>query len=149
MKLSRKAFLLVMVVAPLFGLSPVISPLAAASPSTFRPKEPPPQPDSTQCSFALSPPQPVVLPGGARAVTATLDTSTCSGSAAPTDVIVCVATPDGPGNCKKTPGWSRAQVYVTSSRSGTFTATGQGCWRDLLVSFREDCQNTGPLTATL
>jgi hypothetical protein len=124
------------------------APLVSASPPTISTDETAVDPDGSECFFKLTPPEMVVLPGGAKAVKATLNPSVCTGNALPTDIVVCVTTPDSPGDCKKTPGWSLSEVYVTASRlDGAFVATGKGCWRDL-SQFQQECRTTGPLSMT-
>lgn len=103
--------------------------------------------EATGCRLDLSPPQLMILPDGGKAVGATLDPATCAPTAQPTDVRVCLSTPTGPGDCKRTPGWSTAQVLVAPS-PGTFTVTGQICWLEITRSFQTGCRNAGPLSAT-
>jgi hypothetical protein len=108
----------------------------------------PPPGAGQSCSFALSAPQVTELPGGAKVATATYAASRCSGSAQPVFATVCVASPDGPGQCFKNYGWLVAQVYVASpSVSGQFTATGLGCWQVGSAEFT--CVPDGPVRATL
>jgi hypothetical protein len=98
--------------------------------------------EATGCQLSLSSPQLVVLPGGGKAVKASLEPDICAPSAQPTDVRVCVSTPNGPGDCKQTPGWSTAEVFVPAAPAkGTFTATGQICWQDILGSFVPGCRS--------
>jgi len=112
---------------------------------------PPDGPVDQSCSFTLSAPTLTTLPGGAKAVTATLVASTCSGDAQATSSTICVATPDGPGNCATAYTWDRAKVFVTSSRmTGRFTATGNGCWQVTGVSgSKYTCAQLGPVTTTV
>jgi hypothetical protein len=99
------------------------------------------------CTYQLSGPELTELPGGAKAVTATLTPTTCPGRAKPTNTTICVATPDGPGSCANSLAWIPAQVYVTTaSYTGTFTATGNGCYKSM---FAGDCTSIGPISATL
>jgi hypothetical protein len=106
--------------------------------------------ESAGCQYTLTPPELVVLPGGAKAVRATLNPKTCDPSAQPTDVTVCLAPPNGQGDCKKMPGWAKAEVLIPASPSnGTFTATGNGCWQEILNSFRPACRPTGPVSSTI
>ncbi len=105
---------------------------------------------SAGCQYVLTPPELVLLPGGAKAVRATLDPKVCDPSAQPTDVTVCLAPPNGQGECKKMPGWAKAEVLVPASPSnGTFTATGNGCWHEITKSFRPACRTTGPISSTI
>ena len=105
---------------------------------------------SPGCQYELSSPELVMLPGGARAVRASLVPTTCAPSAQPTDVMVCLAPPHGNGDCKKTPGWSRAEVLVPAQpANGTFTASGKGCWQDILNAFRSACRTTEPFSLTI
>src|ERR1700710_3123467 len=71
--------------------------------------------DAAGCQFTLTPPELVLLPGGAKAVRATMNPKTCDPSAQPTDVTVCLSTPNSPGQCKKLPGWSNPQVIIPAS----------------------------------
>lgn len=105
---------------------------------------------SPGCQYALSTPELVMLSGGGKALRASLVPTTCAPSAQPTDVMVCLAPPNGNGDCKKTPGWSRAEVIIPASpSSGTFTATGKGCWQDILNSFRSACRTTAPISLAI
>jgi hypothetical protein len=98
----------------------------------------------------LTPPELVVLPGGAKAVKASLDPKTCDPSAQPTDVTVCVSTPNSPGHCKRLPGWAKVEVIVAASpASGTFTATGVGCWQEITRLPQPACRTTGPISSTI
>lgn len=107
-------------------------------------------PESAGCQYILTPPELVLLPGGAKAVRATLNPKVCAPSAQPTDVTVCLAPPGGQGDCKKMPGWAKAEVVIPASpSSGTFTATGSGCWHEITKSFRPACQTTGPISSTI
>lgn len=133
----------------LVGATAGFAPLASAEPT-----EPPADPNfidpANSCYYDLTPPSLVELPGGAKAVTATMVTTRCTGKAASTNLVVCVATPEGPGQCGSEYNWAPAQVFVTASRyEGSFTAKGAGCWRDLLNQFQEKCRTVDPVTTTL
>jgi hypothetical protein len=98
----------------------------------------------------LTPPELVVLPGGAKGVRATLNPKTCDPAAQQTDVTVCLSTPNSPGRCKRLPGWAKTEVIVPASpASGTFTATGVGCWQELTRSLQPACRTTGPISSTI
>lgn len=132
-----------MVLVLAFAVAPLVgpTPLAFANPDD-------PVVTNSDCQFILTPPELVILPGGAKAVRATLEPKTCTPDALPTDIDVCVSTPDGPGDCFKTPGWSKSQVIVTASRyTGTFTAVGRGCWWERAL-FRQKCREAGPISVT-
>lgn len=106
--------------------------------------------EATGCQYTLTPPELVLLPDGAKAVRATLNPKTCAPSAQPTDVTVCLSPPNGQGSCKRLPGWAAAEVIIPASPpSGTFTATGEGCWQDILGSFRPGCRTTGPVSSRI
>lgn len=106
------------------------------------------QPDAS-CSFTLSAPQLVQLPGGATAVTAKLVASSCSGTAQPQSLTVCLAAPASAGQCANAIGWEPAQVYLSASNpSGTFTATGKSCWRIAGVT-DTNCSGQGPVSTTI
>jgi hypothetical protein len=105
---------------------------------------------SAGCQLILTPPELVMLPGGAKAVRATLNPKTCDPSAQPTGVTVCVRPADSQGDCKRLPGWAKAEVIIAASPAhGTFTATGEICWQEITKSFRPACRTAGPLSSTL
>jgi hypothetical protein len=105
--------------------------------------------EAAGCQYTLTAPELVLLPGGAKAVRATLNPKTCDPAAQPTDVTVCLSTPNSPGHCKKTPGWSTPQVLIPASpASGTFTATGEGCWQEVTRSLQSACRTVGPVSST-
>lgn len=103
---------------------------------------------ATGCQLSLSSPQLMILPGGGKAVSASLEPDICAPTAQPTDVRVCVQPPNGQGDCKQTPGWSTAQVFVPATTSGTYTVTGQICWQEILTSFVSECRSGGPISVT-
>jgi hypothetical protein len=144
---SRHAvFATALVTASLVGAVSGGAALASASPPT----PPNDSSDGDGCYYSVSAPQLVELPGGAKAVKSTIHIKSCAPSSQPTDVTVCVSTPDGPGQCKRTPGWSSPEVLVTTAHlNGTFTATGQLCWQDILQSFRPNCRDGGPVSTTI
>lgn len=128
----------------------VSGPVAAAE--SGPPMNPPPDdPAESSCSFTLSAPQLISLPGGAGAVTATMTVSACSGTAQATSSTICVSTPDGPGNCATAPAWNPAQVFVTASKlTGRFTARANGCWEVLgLTGANYTCAPLGPVITTI
>ncbi|MHA2415000.1 hypothetical protein [Mycobacterium avium] len=119
----------------------------ATAPATASPADEPSE--SAGCHYTLTPPQLVLLPGGAKAVRATLDPKICDPSAQPTDVTVCLAPPNGQGDCNRLPGWAKVEVIIPAApSSGTFTATGNGCWHEITKSFRPLCRTTGPISST-
>jgi hypothetical protein len=106
--------------------------------------------ESAGCQYVLTPPELMLLPGGAKAVRATLNPKACDPAAQPTDVTVCLAPPNGQGECKRMPGWALAEVLIPASpSSGTFTATGNGCWMEIVRSFQSACRTTGPLSSAI
>ena len=113
--------------------------------------QPPEDPADSSCSFTLSPPQLTTLPGGARAVTATLAVSACSGHAQAASSTICVSAPDGPNDCATTPAWNPAQVFVTASKlTGRFTATAKGCWQvTSVMGGNYTCAPLGPVITTI
>lgn len=145
----RSMFVSALFGACLVGATAGIAPLASAQPA-----EPPADPNfidpANSCYYELTPPSLVELPGGAKAVSASMIATRCTGKAASTNLVVCVATPEGPGQCGSEFNWEAAQVFVTASRiSGPFTATAVGCWRDLLNQFQEKCRTSEPVTVTI
>jgi len=106
------------------------------------------QPDEASCTYTVSAPQLITLPGGATAVTATAAASSCSGTAQPTITTVCLSGGGSAGNCKTVYGWDTAQVYMTATQmSGTFTAKANGCWR-ITMNVTTQCSPPPPLSAT-
>lgn len=112
-----------------------------------------PADDSTEaadCQYTLTSPELVIVPGGAKSVRATLTPKTCTPNAQPTGVFVCLSTPVSQGDCKRLPGWATAEVVIpATSPDGTYTATGEVCWQDVLGSFRSDCRTAAPVSSTL
>jgi hypothetical protein len=102
--------------------------------------------DEPSCSFELSAPQATTLPGGGAAVSATVRAVACTGLAEATDSFVCITTPNGANQCKRSPAWSTAEVFVTAGGSGTYTAKGKGCWG---VFEQADCRDLAPVSATI
>ncbi|CAN5810908.1 hypothetical protein BH10ACT9_BH10ACT9_05650 [soil metagenome] len=102
--------------------------------------------DDESCSFALSAPQFTTLPGGGPAVSATVRAVTCTGLAQATDSYVCITTPAGDNQCKRSPAWNTAEVFVTAGGNGTYTAQGKGCWA---VFEQADCRDIGAVSATI
>jgi hypothetical protein len=106
--------------------------------------------EAVGCQYTLTAPELVQLPGGAKAVRATLNPKTCDPAAQPTDVTVCLAPPNGQGECKRMPGWALAEVLIPASPSnGTFTATGNGCWMEVVRSFQSACRTSGPVSSAI
>jgi hypothetical protein len=139
----RSMFASAAVVATLASAMGGATTLATASPVDE-------SPEAVGCQYTLTPPELVLLPGGARAVRATLDPVTCAPSAQPTGVTVCVRPSNGRGDCKRLPGWAKAEVIIPGSPAdGTFTATGEGCWQEITKSFRSACRTTGPVSSTI
>ena len=137
----------------MFGSAVLVATLAGAMSGATVVASASPADESTEavgCEYTLTPPELVLLPGGGQAVRATLNPTTCSPSAQPTDVMVCIRPPQNGGNCKKLPGWQKVEVFVPATPSdATFTATGQGCWQDVLGSFQSGCRATGPISTTI
>src|SRR5215208_7332 len=96
-------------------LTAVLASAGGTAPSAYA--DPDDAPESAGCQYALSSPQLVIVPGGAKAVRATLTPTKCAPDAQPTDVTVCVSPPDGRGDCKQTPGWSQAEVLIPAAPS--------------------------------
>ncbi|MDT5131760.1 MAG: hypothetical protein QOE41_1071 [Mycobacterium sp.] len=147
----RPAFAAILLaMALLTGVAAIPAPLSAAATMSRHPTDRPAVgPGDQSCTFTLSAPQPVVLPGGAKAVTSTAEPEACTGATQPDASTVCVSTPDGPGRCATTSGWIPAQVFVTASQfSGTFTATSKGCWRPTIKSALT-CTPHDPISTTL
>ena len=112
------------------------------------PQSPTDEPDAS-CSFTLSAPQLVHLPGGATAVTASLVASSCTGRAQAQATTVCLSPAAGAGQCAHAVGWEAARVYLSASNpTGTFSATGKGCWR-IAGAVDTFCSNQEPLSATI
>jgi hypothetical protein len=104
-------------------------------------------PDS--CAYILSAPQVTNLPGGATGVTATLRPGSCTGNAQAAMSTVCLSTGEGPGICSHAPGWDPAEAFVAASHpTGTFRATGIGCWR-VMPGSGTVCMNSDPTTTTM
>jgi len=142
-------FVSAVVAASFIATMGTVTPMASAQPTEPSADELQIDP-ANRCFHDLTPPSLVELPGGAKAVTATAVTTQCTGKAAPTNLVVCVSTPEGPGECGTEYNWEMAQVLVTaSSFDGPFTAKAVGCWRNLLEQFQERCQPSGPLTVTI
>jgi hypothetical protein len=107
-----------------------------------------PAADPQHCTYTLTAPRTTEIPGGATGVTATFAAKSCSGTAQPVFTTVCVATPDSPGQCVKNYGWAAAEVVLPTARiSGTFTATGRGCFRT--VETEVACEPSGPIASSL
>jgi hypothetical protein len=141
-----------MAVASQVTMTVVLAATAFAIPAAAQPAQPieetPSGADGQSCSYTLSPPTVTQLPGGASAVTASLAAATCSGIAQPVFNRVCVDSPARAGDCGKNYGWSAAQVVVAfAPAGGTFTATGQGCYR--LATTELTCTASGPVSSTL
>jgi hypothetical protein len=101
------------------------------------------------CTFTLSAPQISTLPGGVRAVTATLKAAACEGNAAPARVSVCIDAPQGKSVCGADQGWTVARAVLPSAApAGTYTASGVGCW-DEPTTIVNSCSSSGPISATL
>jgi hypothetical protein len=135
-------------VASVFG---IVAALAGAGPAAAQPvsiSQAPPPSDEPSCSFTLSAPQLTVLPGGAKAATATYAASACVGNAQPVFATVCLESPSGKSQCFKNHGWLVSQVYLTTPpMSGEFTATGRGCWQAGSTIFT--CVPSEPVRSTL
>jgi hypothetical protein len=127
----------------------LLAAMAFAVPAVAQPvDETPSVADGQSCSYTLSPPTVTQLPGGAAAVTASFAAASCSGIAQPVFNRVCMDSPVRAGDCGKNYGWSAAEVVVPSSAiGGTFTATGQGCYR--LTTTELTCTTSGPVSLTL
>jgi hypothetical protein len=85
-----------------------------------------------QCTFVMSAPQAVALPGpgGAKGVTATITWKSCTGLASPAYSEVCVSSPTSNGHCSKRIGWDAPQaIFPTPNPAGPFTAQARGCYR--------------------
>ena len=105
---------------------------------------------AADCQYVLTSPELVIVPGGAKSVRATLTPQACTPNAQPTGVFVCLSTPVSQGDCKRLPGWATVEVIIpATSPDGTYTATGEVCWQDVLGSFRSDCRTTEPVISTL
>jgi hypothetical protein len=149
MTLRPSVFALAAVAVTIIGAIGGVTPTVAAEPP-LPPTEETFIDPANRCFFDLTPPSLVELPGGAKAVTATAVAKRCTGTAGATNVVVCVSTPEGPGECGNEINWEVAEVFVTASRYvGPFTATAVGCWRQTTAQFQEKCQPSGPLTTTL
>lgn len=105
--------------------------------------------EAADCQYTLTSPELVIVPGGAKSVRATLTPKTCTPNAQPTGVFVCLSTPISQGRCNRLPGWQKVEVIVPASPSGTYTATGEICWQDILGSFLSDCRTAGPVSSTI
>jgi hypothetical protein len=127
--------------ASLLAAAAIAAPLLALSASI-----PSALADDDSCSFELSAPQATTLPGGGAMVTATVRAIKCTGLAQATDAFVCVTNPAGVDQCKRSPAWSTAQVYVAGGGNGIYTAQGKGCWG---VFERSDCRELAPVSATI
>lgn len=144
----RAFFSSVLAVAMFAGAAPVTVWTSAAAPGGEFPAEPPGVGDQG-CSFTLSPPQFVEIPGGGRAVTATMTPNGCTGVTQPTSTTVCVSTPQGTSDCASASAWIPAQVIVAASPlSGTFKATGTGCTH-VATPAADFCVPSGPVYTTL
>ena len=110
-----------------------------------------PNEESWGCEFTLSAPRLAELPGGLTAVTATLTPGHCTGNVQPMSSTVCVATPSSPGECASRSGYDPAQVFVAlgAPPPGTYTATGNGCWRSGDVFVTKVCRSQGTTSASI
>jgi hypothetical protein len=140
------------VLRSIFASAVMVATVASAMGSATSPASASPVDESTEgvgCQYTLTPPELVLLPGGGKAVRATLDPITCAPSAQPTGVTVCVRPPHNQGNCKRLPGWQKVEVLIPATpANGTFTATGEGCWHEITRSFLPACRTTGPVSST-
>lgn len=102
------------------------------------------------CSFEMSPPKLIELPGGGKAVSSTINPTGCTGDyVSPRSATICVSTPDGPGKCSNAPGYATGEVFVTATRyTGTFTATGRGCWAVVNIPRGDVCTPLAPISST-
>lgn len=146
------AFALAVIVVPVtdFVAGPASAP-AVASPETPTADQSPGDGADASCTYELTAPQLTILPGGGKAVTATLAPVACSGIATPSTSTVCVSAPDGTSNCATGIAWTLAKVVATASEfTGTFNATGNGCWKVAMKTGSEPaCEPSGPLSLTL
>jgi hypothetical protein len=110
-----------------------------------------PDEESWGCDFTLSAPRLAELPGGVTAVTATLTPGHCTGNVQVMNSTVCVATPTSPGECASRSGYDPVQVFVAPGAPphGTYTATGNGCWRSGDVFVTKVCRSQGATTASI
>jgi hypothetical protein len=140
----------VVIVAFLWAMASSAGLVAWTAPGSASPLQqfPTDQADGS-CSFTLSAPQLVHLPGGATAVTASLVASSCTGTAQAQATTVCLAPAAGAGQCAHAVGWEPAQAYLYASNpTGTFTATGKGCWR-IAGETDTSCSGQGPVSAEI
>ena len=141
------------VLRSMFASAVMVATVASAMGSSASLASASPVDESTEavgCQYTLTPPELVLLPGGAKSVRATLTPKACTPNAQPTGVYVCLSTPISQGSCKRLPGWATAEVIIPpTSPDGTYTATGEICWQDILGSFRSDCRTAAPVSSTL
>jgi hypothetical protein len=143
MVVLRSMFESAVVVMTLVGAMSGATVVASASPADE-------STEAADCQYVLTSPELVIMPGGAKSVRATMTPKTCTPNAQPTGVFVCLSTPISQGSCKRLPGWATAEVIIpATSPDGTYTATGEVCWQDILGSFRSDCRTAGPVNSTL
>jgi hypothetical protein len=99
------------------------------------------------CVPAMSGPELVELPGGTRAVRASMTMAKCASNAQPTDVRICLATASGRSECRRLSGWNNVSVMIPT-QPGPFTATGEVCWAEPVDSFIPTCRPAGPVSAS-
>lgn len=107
------------------------------------------QPEPGACEYELSPPT-VVNVSGTDVVTATVNVGACDG-AVTFQTVACLQIQggSGPGQCAQGRGILPAQVFFQPYRPGaTYTATGRGC-ASAGNPPQKNCQESGPVTATL
>jgi hypothetical protein len=107
------------------------------------------EPNTTTCSYTLTPPRVVQL-SGTDVVTATLSPAACD-QAETYLSVACIQLQgsDGPGQCTQGEGILPAQIFYQPYRPGaTYIATGRGC-SNKGNPRQPFCQSAGPLAAAL
>ncbi len=119
----------------------IVLPAAAVA----QPDQGDPYADS-RCFYSLTAPAAATLPGGGPAVSAEIGMTQCTGLAQSVRTTACVARPGNNGSCSTENGYLNSTAYAPGSPSGSYTATGEGCYR-LRSELALVCVPAGPFSA--